>query len=125
MMIDHFADAGYAAGGKRFNRPSGDSIDSDVAGSEIMGQVPDGGLKGGLGDAHDVIVRHDPFSPEIGQGHDGTALGHQGDGRSGDGNEGIPAHVERSGKSDGDTRDTGDAAASGSLRGRHRGRRPA
>ena len=92
-MIHHLADAGDTAGCKRPDWTSGDGVHPDVLGAEVVGQIADCGFQRGFSDSHDVVVRHDPFRSEVGERNDGAAIGHQGQGGSGDGDERIGAHV--------------------------------
>ena len=98
VVIHHLADAGDAAGGEGFDRTGGDGIHPDVLGAEVVGKITDGGFECGFGDPHDIVVGHDPFRSEVGERDDRAAVGHQGQGGSGDGNERIGAHVKRRGE---------------------------
>ncbi len=53
--------------------------------AQFGGEVADFGFERGFGDAHDVVIFHDARGAEIGEGHDGAAVGHQRRERAGDG----------------------------------------
>ena len=57
--------------------------------AQILGQIHHAGFERGLGNTHDVVMRHDLFGAVIGQGQHRTALGHDLFGALRDGGEGI------------------------------------
>ncbi len=91
--VEDLREVADAAGGEGFDGTGGDGVDSDVLGSERGGEVADGGFERGLGYAHDVVVGEDLGRAVVGEGDDGTALGHEGSGRAGDGDERVDADV--------------------------------
>ena len=70
-------------------------VDADVLLAELGGKVTDGGFKGGLGGAHDVVVGEDLVGAEVGEGEDAAAIGHEGGGGAGEGDERVDADVMR------------------------------
>ena len=89
----HVAEVADAAGGEGFDGSGGDGVDADVFGAELPGEVADGGLEGGLGEGHDVVVGDDLLRGVEAEGHDAAALGHEGRGGAGDGDERVDADV--------------------------------
>ena len=43
--------------------------------SEVVRQIPDGGLQRCFGNSHDIVVRHDALGSKVGERHDASALG--------------------------------------------------
>src|SRR5882724_2221646 len=54
VALEHVAEAGDAAGGERFEWTGGDSVDANILGAEIAGEITNAGLERSFGDAHDV-----------------------------------------------------------------------
>ena len=71
-----------------------DGVDADVDGSEVGGEVAHGGFKGGLGDAHHVVVGDHFFGAVVGHADDGGAGVEQGFKGLAEGHEGVGGHVE-------------------------------
>ena len=61
---------------KRLDRPGADRVHADAVLAQILGQIPHRRLERGLGHPHDVVVRHHPLGPVIGQRHQAAAVGH-------------------------------------------------
>jgi hypothetical protein len=62
--IAEIADAG---GRQRLDRPGRNGVDANLARTKIYRQRPHAGFQRGLGDTHDVVMRHDLFGAVIGQ----------------------------------------------------------
>ena len=57
-------------------------------------QIAHGGFQGRFGDAHDVVAGHGFLAAEVGQGDDRSAIGHQGRGGAGQGDQAVGADVQ-------------------------------
>ena len=68
-------------------------MDADIFGAERGGEVADGGLERGLGDAHHVVVGKDFFCAVVSEGEQGAAFGHERGGGAGERDEGIDRDV--------------------------------
>ena len=69
-----FAEIADTGSGQRLNRTGGNCIDADILHAEVNGSVADGGIKRGLGNAHDIVVRQGSFAAQIRQGNNTGAL---------------------------------------------------
>src|SRR6266436_6025675 len=65
VALEHVAEAGDAAGGERFQRTGGDSVDTNIPGAEVAGEITNAGLERGLCDAHDVVFWNDFFRAKV------------------------------------------------------------
>ena len=45
VMLEHFGEAGDAAGGQRVHRTRADAVDADLLGAQVVSQVPGTSLK--------------------------------------------------------------------------------
>ena len=83
---------------KRLDRARRNGVDADVLGAEIGREIAHRGLERGLGDAHDIVVRHPFLGAVIGERQKRTAFGHELFGPLRDGREGIAGDQERFGE---------------------------
>ena len=60
-------------GCQSLHRAGGNRVDADLLGAEVVGQVLDRGVEGGLANAHHVVAGDDPLAAEVGQGEDRAA----------------------------------------------------
>ena len=70
------AAAGDAGHGEGFHWPCGNRVDADAFGPEIARDVAHRGFERRLRDAHDIVVRHDSFRSERGEGDHRAAVRH-------------------------------------------------
>ena len=75
--------------------PGRDRVDADALRPELGGEVADGGLERGLGDAHDVVVLHHLLGAVIGHGEERAAVLHQRLGEMRHADEGPDRDVHR------------------------------
>ena len=61
--------------GQRADRAGGDRVDANVVGTEVGGEIAHARLERRLGDAHHVVVRHDPRRAAEGQRQHRAARG--------------------------------------------------
>ncbi len=77
------------------HRPRRQRVDPDALGPQVVGEIAHRRLQRRLGDAHDVVVRHDPLRAEIGHGDDRAAPLHQRQHPPGHVHQRIAGDVER------------------------------
>ena len=77
LCVAHGAEIADAAGGQRVDGASGDGVDADVFGTELVGEIADGGFERCFGEGHDVVVRDDALRGEVGESEDGAAFCHE------------------------------------------------
>ena len=80
---------GDGRAGESAHRPRRDGVDPDSRVAEIDGKITHRRLQGGLGHAHNVVVRRHPLGPEVGERDQRPAVGHQGLRQARDGGEGV------------------------------------
>ena len=59
-----------------FDRTSRQAIDPNIFTPQINRQIADRGFERGFRHPHDIVIRRDAISPKIGQGDQGSAIGH-------------------------------------------------
>jgi hypothetical protein len=77
VPLENVAEVADAGGRQRLDGAGGDGVDADVLLAKVSRQIAHRGLECGLGNTHDVIVRHPLFSAIIGQRQKRAAVGHQ------------------------------------------------
>ena len=78
LVGKHVARVRDASTCQRAHRAGRDAVDADAARAVVIGEITHTRLKASLGDAHDVVVRHDADRPGIGQRDHRSAFVHQG-----------------------------------------------
>src|SRR5882724_353029 len=76
VALEHVAEAGNAASGERFERTCGDSVDTNILGAQVAGEITNAGLERGFRDAHDVVFWNDFFRAKVAERDDSAAFGH-------------------------------------------------
>src|SRR5947207_12574828 len=65
VALQHVAEAGNATGGECFKWTGGDSVDADILGAEVAGEITNAGLERGFRDAHYVVFWNDFFRAKV------------------------------------------------------------
>ena len=90
IVVDR-AGVGDGTAGQGPHRTGGQRIDANAVRAEVGGEIPHAGFERGFGHTHHVVVRHDPFGTEIGQGQQAAAVRHDGGGSAGQIGERVAA----------------------------------
>src|SRR6185312_4770768 len=91
--FEHVAEGADAAGGQRLNRAGGDSVDANVLGAEVPGEIANRSFERCFGRRHHVVMGYNFFRGEISESDDASALIHERRGGAADGDERVDADV--------------------------------
>src|SRR5258708_30712753 len=93
VPLEHVAESGNATGGERFEWTGGDSVDTNILGAQVAGEITNAGFERGFRYAHDVVFGNDFFRAEVAERDDSATFGHERRGGARDGDERIDADV--------------------------------
>ena len=123
VYLEHARETGYAARGQGLHRTGGYAVHADggLAAAQVIGQVFAAGLQRGLGNSHQVVVRHHLLAGVVRQRGDGAAIHHERSHGSGKGDERVGRDLQ--GEVPGIARNIGEVAiqGAGGLRGKSHG----